>query len=108
MFLLLRMHNYFYFHRKCANHPYLFAGTEPGPPYRNGQHMVDNCGKMSVLDKLLEKLQAEGSRVLLFSQFTTILDILDDYCFWKKFKVIRYIPLLKIMKNQKINQYQLS
>jgi SWI/SNF-related matrix-associated actin-dependent regulator of chromatin subfamily A member 5 len=33
-----------------------------------------------VLDKLLEKAKAEGNRVLIFSQMTRMLDILEDYC----------------------------
>lgn len=61
--------------RKCCNHPYLFDGAEPGPPYENGPHLVDNAGKMAVLDKLLPHLQAQGSRVLLFSQMSRMLDI---------------------------------
>eukprot|EP00124_Ichthyophonus_hoferi_P002211 Ihof_evm13s141 gene=Ihof_evmTU13s141 len=71
--------------RKCCNHPYLFDGAEPGPPYENLhlQHLVDNCGKLVVLDKLLLKLKANGSRVLLFSQMTRMLDILEDYCLWR-------------------------
>ncbi len=40
-------------------------------------------GKMMVLDKLLPKLKAQGSRVLLFSQMTRMLDILEDYCQWR-------------------------
>lgn len=66
--------------RKCCNHPYLFDGIEPGPPYIEGEHMIEAAGKMSLLDKLLPRLQAEGSRVLLFSQMTRLLDIVDDYC----------------------------
>ncbi len=26
--------------RKCTNHPYLFHGAEPGPPYTNDEHLV--------------------------------------------------------------------
>ena len=26
--------------RKCTNHPYLFNGAEPGPPYITGEHLV--------------------------------------------------------------------
>jgi nucleoside-diphosphate-sugar epimerase len=33
-----------------------------------------------LLDKLLPKLKERGSRVLIFSQMTRVLDILDDYC----------------------------
>ena len=25
--------------RKCTNHPYLFEGAEPGPPYTTDQHL---------------------------------------------------------------------
>lgn len=34
-------------------------------------------GKMVLLDKLLRKLQQQGSRVLIFSQMTRMLDILE-------------------------------
>ncbi|OEH77404.1 chromatin remodelling complex protein [Cyclospora cayetanensis] len=66
--------------RKCCNHPYLFDGVEPGPPYVEGYHLVEAAGKMHLLDRLLPRLKAEGSRVLLFSQMTRLLDIVDDYC----------------------------
>ena len=66
--------------RKCCNHPYLFDGIEPGPPYTTDIHLIDSCGKMMVLDKLLRHLHQAGSRVLLFSQMSRMLDILEDYC----------------------------
>jgi len=46
--------------RKCCNHPYLFDGAEPGPPYTTSEHLVVNAGKLTVLDKLLPKLQKQG------------------------------------------------
>ena len=66
--------------RKCCNHPYLFDGAEEGPPYSDGPHLWENSGKMMLLHKLLPKLKAKGSRVLIFSQMTRVLDILEDYC----------------------------
>ncbi|VEL29094.1 unnamed protein product, partial [Protopolystoma xenopodis] len=75
--------------RKCCNHPYLFDGVEPGPPYTTTEHIVNNCGKMILLDKLLSKLQQQGSRVLIFSQMTRMLDILEDYCLWREFEYCR-------------------
>ncbi|CAO0800894.1 unnamed protein product [Mucor circinelloides] len=75
--------------RKCCNHPYLFDGAEPGPPFTTDQHLVDNSGKMVVLDKLLKKCKAQGSRVLLFSQMSRVLDILEDYCWWKEYQYCR-------------------
>ncbi|KAA8527483.1 hypothetical protein F0562_034802 [Nyssa sinensis] len=65
--------------RKCCNHPYLFQGAEPGPPYTTGEHLITNAGKMVLLDKLLPKLKERDSRVLIFSQMTRLLDILEDY-----------------------------
>ncbi|XP_027330198.1 ISWI chromatin-remodeling complex ATPase CHR11-like [Abrus precatorius] len=65
--------------RKCCNHPYLFQGAEPGPPYTTGDHLITNAGKMVLLDKLLPKLKERDSRVLIFSQMTRLLDILEDY-----------------------------
>ena len=75
--------------RKTCNHPYLFDGAEPGPPYENGPHMVENSGKMVVLDKLLPRLKEKGSRVLIFSQMTRMLDILEDYMFDKQYQYCR-------------------
>lgn len=75
--------------RKCCNHPYLFDGAEPGPPYTTDSHIVHNCGKLSLLEKLLPRLQSEGSRVLIFCQMTRMLDILEDYCLWKEYKYCR-------------------
>jgi SWI/SNF-related matrix-associated actin-dependent regulator of chromatin subfamily A member 5 len=64
---------------QVCNHPYLFEGAEPGPPFTNGPHLWENAGKMVLLDKLLPKLLAQKSRVLIFSQMTRALDILSDY-----------------------------
>uniref|UniRef100_A0A1D1ZWV1 Helicase ATP-binding domain-containing protein n=1 Tax=Auxenochlorella protothecoides TaxID=3075 RepID=A0A1D1ZWV1_AUXPR len=75
--------------RKCCNHPYLFQGAEPGPPYITGEHLVENSGKMVLLDKLLPKLQSRGSRVLIFSQMTRVLDILEDYCLYRGYQYCR-------------------
>ena len=58
--------------RKCCNHPYLFQGVEPGPPYITGDHIVTASGKMVLLDKLLPKLQNRQSRVLIFSQVSGV------------------------------------
>nr|XP_031859137.1 uncharacterized protein CI109_005487 [Kwoniella shandongensis]KAA5526209.1 hypothetical protein CI109_005487 [Kwoniella shandongensis] len=66
--------------RKCCNHPYLFDGAEPGPPFTTDEHLIENAGKMVILDKLLKSMKAKGSRVLIFSQMSRVLDILEDYC----------------------------
>ena len=75
--------------RKCCNHPYLFDGAEPGPPYTNDEHLVFNSGKMVILDRLLKRMKSQGSRVLIFSQMSRVLDILEDYCLMREFQYCR-------------------
>ncbi|KKA03156.1 hypothetical protein D499_0C00390 [Hanseniaspora uvarum DSM 2768] len=75
--------------KKCCNHPYLFDGAEPGPPFTLDQHLIDNSAKMIVLDKLLELKKKQGSRVLIFSQMSRQLDILEDFCFLKDYNYCR-------------------
>ncbi|XP_039114960.1 probable chromatin-remodeling complex ATPase chain [Dioscorea cayenensis subsp. rotundata] len=75
--------------RKCCNHPYLFEGAEPGPPYTSGEHLITTAGKMVLLDKLLPKLKERDSRVLIFSQMTRLLDILEDYLMFRGYLYCR-------------------
>ena len=75
--------------RKCCNHPYLFEGAEPGPPYTTDEHLVYNAGKMVMLDKILVRMKKQGSRVLIFSQMSRVLDILEDYCVFRDHKYCR-------------------
>jgi SWI/SNF-related matrix-associated actin-dependent regulator of chromatin subfamily A member 5 len=65
--------------RKCCGHPYLFEGVEDRTADPLGEHLVDNCGKLFMVDKLLKKLKERGSRVLIFTQMTRVLDILEDF-----------------------------
>nr|XP_021488001.1 chromodomain-helicase-DNA-binding protein 1-like isoform X2 [Meriones unguiculatus]XP_021488002.1 chromodomain-helicase-DNA-binding protein 1-like isoform X2 [Meriones unguiculatus] len=64
--------------RKCVDHPYLFDGVEP-EPFEIGEHLIEASGKLHLLDRLLAFLYSGGHRVLLFSQMTHMLDILQDY-----------------------------
>lgn len=75
--------------RKCCNHPYLFDGAEPGPPYVTDERLIQDSGKLVLLDKLLKKYKAQGSRVLIFSQMSRVLDILEDYCYLKEYEYCR-------------------
>jgi len=75
--------------RKVCNHPYLFEGMEPGPPYIDGEHLVKNCMKFLTIDKLLPKLLTLNSKVLIFTQMTRLLDILDDFLNYRGYKYCR-------------------
>jgi SWI/SNF-related matrix-associated actin-dependent regulator of chromatin subfamily A member 5 len=61
--------------RKICQHPYLFPGIT-----NEGTDLVEDSGKLGVLDKLLNKLISEKHKVLIFSQFVIVLDILAKYC----------------------------
>ena len=67
--------------RKCCNHPYLFDGAEPtfDGEFVLGKHIIENSSKMVILDSLLPRLQKEGHKILIYSQMTRMLDILQDY-----------------------------
>ena len=43
--------------RKCTGHPYLFPGVEDTSSSSIGEDMVENCGKLIILDKLLKRLR---------------------------------------------------
>ncbi len=75
--------------KKVCNHPYLFPKVEKGPPYIEGEHLVYNSMKMKILDVLLKKIKNEDGKVLIFSQMTTLLNILDDYCRYRGYSYCR-------------------
>ncbi|KAJ1732022.1 putative ATPase [Coemansia biformis] len=70
--------------RKVCQHPYLFDfpvkdPTDPESEYLIDEQLVRASGKLLVLDRLLPALFAGGHRVLIFSQFSRALDILEFY-----------------------------
>ena len=56
----------------------LKPGVEP-EPFVLGDHLIEASGKLVLIDKLLDYLKSTGHKVLLFSQMTHMLDILQDY-----------------------------
>jgi len=75
--------------RKCCGHPYLFEGVEDRTLDPLGEHLVENCGKLYMVDKLFKKLKERGSRVLLFTQMTRVLDIIEDFLVMRGYKYCR-------------------
>ncbi|KAG2220859.1 hypothetical protein INT45_010921 [Circinella minor] len=73
--------------RKCCIHPYLLEGAEEvilsechaSGPREQFNCLVQSSGKLVLIDKLLKKLIKGNHKVLIFSQFTSCLDILADY-----------------------------
>jgi ATP-dependent DNA helicase len=65
--------------RKCCNHPYLFDEPQVDGLFVTNEALVQASGKLALLDKMMRSLQRDGHKVLIFSQMTTMLDILEDY-----------------------------
>ncbi|XP_023766968.1 protein CHROMATIN REMODELING 4 [Lactuca sativa] len=67
--------------RKVCNHPYLIPGTEPESGTMEFLHdmRIKASAKLTLLHSMLKILKKEGHRVLIFSQMTKLLDILEDY-----------------------------
>lgn len=53
------------------------------------ERLVQASGKLSLLDRMLAQWLKEGHRILIFSQFTRVLDILEDYMTYRSFKFCR-------------------
>ncbi|KAI6047780.1 P-loop containing nucleoside triphosphate hydrolase protein [Pisolithus marmoratus] len=78
--------------RKCLQHPYLISDTiEPGglPPAEAHERLVSASAKLRLLKSLLPKLKARNHRVLLFSQFVVVLDIVEDFLTGEGYKFLR-------------------
>jgi ATP-dependent DNA helicase len=59
--------------RKICNHPDLITAPFSNDiEYPSPESLVSQCGKMQVMDRLLERLHAKGHKVLIFSQVTSI------------------------------------
>jgi len=41
------------------------------------EQVIADSGKLTALDRLLKKLQREGHRVLIYSQMTKMIDLLE-------------------------------
>merc|ERR1712157_676216 len=96
--------------RKCCNHPFLLRGVEReitkeeednGRSIHDCNILVKFSGKLVLLDKLLPKLREDGHRILLFSQFKIMLDIIEDFLALRKFKFERIDGSITGFKRQK-------
>lgn len=57
--------------------------------YSIPEELILDSGKFRHLDTMLPRLQSEGHRVLLFSQFTMMLDVLEPYLTIRGYRYLR-------------------
>ena len=55
----------------------------------NKEILITDSGKLRVLDILLVRLKAEGHRVLIYSQMTRMIDLLEEYMTYRRYRYIR-------------------
>ncbi|PNF37180.1 hypothetical protein B7P43_G00458, partial [Cryptotermes secundus] len=88
--------------RKIVNHPYLVHF--PLVPGKNelkvDEELVNRSGKLLVLDAMLVKLKQRGHKILLFSTFTSLLDLLEDYLLMRNYKYVRLDGSTKVGDRQ--------
>ncbi|XP_048729194.2 chromodomain-helicase-DNA-binding protein 5-like isoform X3 [Ostrea edulis] len=80
--------------KKCCNHPYLFpTASNDAPKLPNGMYegtaLTKACGKLELLSNMMKKLKEKGHRLLIFSQMTKMLDILEDFLEYEGYKYER-------------------
>ncbi|RWW83351.1 hypothetical protein BHE74_00008149 [Ensete ventricosum] len=73
--------------RKCCNHPYLFQGAEPGPPYTTGDHLITNAAA-DLYDFDDEKVYLLNFEVFLWSMY---------YC------RVSFLPVLIVKDDNKVD-----
>ena len=53
------------------------------------QLLVRASGKFALMDRMLERLHRDGHQVLIFSQMTKVLSVIEDYLNFRKWKYCR-------------------
>uniref|UniRef100_A0A672ZXU4 Proliferation-associated SNF2-like protein n=1 Tax=Sphaeramia orbicularis TaxID=375764 RepID=A0A672ZXU4_9TELE len=87
----LKQQNILMLLKRCCNHPYLVEyPLDPATQeFKIDEQLVQSSGKFLILDRLLPALKKRGHKVLIFSQMTSILDLLMDYCYLRGFQYSR-------------------
>jgi DNA helicase INO80 len=73
----------------------------------NSLFFFQDSGKLQALDGLLRRLRREGHRVLIFAQMTSMMNILEDYLNFRKFKYLRLDGSSSIVdRRDMVNDFQ--
>ena len=80
--------------RKVCCHPFLFGEDVAAKAidHHDGNRieaLVACSGKLTALDEMLPRMRAGGHKVLIFSQFSMMLDVLEEFCDARGFAHLR-------------------
>ncbi|XP_059148213.1 chromatin-remodeling ATPase INO80-like isoform X2 [Physella acuta] len=64
------------------------------------ESLVTDAGKLYVLDSLLQRLKGEDHRVLIYSQMTRMIDLLEEYMWYRKHTYMRLDGSSKISERR--------
>uniref|UniRef100_UPI00398E373D lymphoid-specific helicase n=1 Tax=Pristiophorus japonicus TaxID=55135 RepID=UPI00398E373D len=104
----LKLQNVLMLLRKCCNHPYLieYPLDSTTQEFKIDEELVKSAGKFLILDRMLPELSRRGHKVLIFSQMTSMLDILMDYCYLRDYKYSRLDGSMSYaMREENINNF---
>ncbi|KAJ1882951.1 swr1 complex component [Coemansia sp. RSA 1722] len=63
-----------------------------------------DCGKLQALDRLLSRLVRDGHRVLLFTQMTRVLDILEKWLNLHRYRYLRLDGATKVEQRHRLTE----
>jgi len=93
-------------HRKNSNHPFMFGepidqatGVHLGTSHP--ELLIRASGKFALLDRMLVRLHRDKHQVLIFSQMTSLLNVIEDYLLYRHWKYCRIDGSTKIDDRQK-------
>lgn len=75
--------------RKICNHPYLFVDSNNDIYNHINDDIFKSSGKFELLDRMLPKVLSTGHKVLIFSQMTHLMDILQLFFDFKGYRHLR-------------------
>jgi len=97
-----RLHNLMIQLRKNCNHPDLLeAQVDSIGLYPPVEKILEQCGKFQLFDRLLNYLIEQKHKVLVFSQWTKVLDIIEYYLDSKGHDVCRIDGSVKLEERRR-------
>ncbi|KAF7347362.1 ISWI chromatin-remodeling complex ATPase ISW2 [Mycena venus] len=74
--------------RRICDHPYMIDDAQP-EAYEIGEHLVAASSKLLAIDKILAEVLPKGEKVLIFSQWTDMLDLVEDHMVLRNYAYVR-------------------
>ncbi|KAH3667828.1 hypothetical protein WICMUC_005228 [Wickerhamomyces mucosus] len=75
--------------RLICGSPYLFYFPYDDENDLNLENLLKHSSKLQILNQLIPKLISQNHKVLIFSQFTKMLDLIQDWCELKGIEISR-------------------